>query len=290
MIRPITVGLDGSPESLAAADWAAREAQRRDLPLHLVHAWIWQPHDVPVAQDLDTQKHWALRILREAEEELRGRHPELTVSTEQISETAAEVLLGQAEKAEMLVLGSSGHGAIAGFLLGSVGQQVLARANSPVVMVRANARSAAKHDGGQVVVGLDDPGDPAAPLLEFAFGAAAARRTALRAVHAPSLPPLYGHGPVVGQLASQEGGITGQAEKALSDALKPWQEKYPQVPVDHTVDLARPSGVVLQAAAQAGLVVVGRRVHRPALGMRIGPVAHAVLHHAAAPVAVVPHD
>ncbi|MDQ0958194.1 hypothetical protein QFZ66_002072 [Streptomyces sp. B4I13] len=30
---------------------------------------------MPVAQDLDTQKHWALRILREAEEELRGRHP-----------------------------------------------------------------------------------------------------------------------------------------------------------------------------------------------------------------------
>ncbi|MDF3142922.1 MULTISPECIES: universal stress protein [unclassified Streptomyces] len=259
-------------------------------PRTLLGVLVARVHSASGAQDLDAQKQWALRMLREAEEELRGRHPELTVSTEQISDTAAEVLLGQAEKAEMLVLGSTGHGAIAGFLLGSVGQQVLARANSPVVMVRANARSAAKHDGGQVVVGLDDLGDPAAPLLEFAFDAAAARRTALRAVHAPSLPPLYGHGPVVGQLASQEGGITGQAEKALSDALKPWQEKYPQVPVAHTVDLARPSGVVLRAAAQAGLVVVGRRVHRPALGMRIGPVAHAVLHHAAAPVAVVPHD
>ncbi|CAM5567209.1 universal stress protein [Streptomyces aurantiogriseus] len=289
MIRPITVGMDGSPESLAAADWAARDAQRRTLPLHLVHAWIWQPHDVPVAQDLDAQKQWAQHMLREAEEELRGRHPALTVSTEQISDTAAEVLLGQAEKAQMLVLGSSGHGAIAGFLLGSVGQQVLARANSPVVMVRANARSAAKHDGGEVVVGLDDLDGPAVPLLEFAFDAAAARRTALRIVHAPSLPPLYGYGPVVGQLASQEGGITGQAEKALSDAVTPWREKYPQVPVAHTVELTRPSGIVLKAAAQAGLVVVGRRVHRPALGMRIGPVAHAVLHHAAAPVAVVPH-
>ncbi|WP_155060364.1 universal stress protein [Streptomyces blattellae] len=290
MIRPITVGLDGSPESLAAADWAAREALRRAVPLHLVHASIWQPHDVPAAQDLDTQKHWALRVLREAEEELRGRYPELVVSTEQISDTAAEVLLGQAEKAQMLVLGSSGHGAIAGFLLGSVGQQVLARANSPVVMVRANTSSSAGHDGGEVVVGLDDLGDPAAPLLEFAFASAAARGTALRAVHAPNLPPLYGHGPVVGQLASQEGGITGQAKKALADTLTPWREKYPQVPVAHTVELARPSGVVLRAAASAGLVVVGRRTHRPALGMRIGPVAHAVLHHTAAPVAVVPHD
>ncbi|WP_328436759.1 universal stress protein [Streptomyces sp. NBC_00444] len=106
MIRPITVGLDRSPESLAAADWAAREALRRAVPLHLVHAWIWQPHDVPVAQNLDTQKHWALRVLRQAEEDLRGGHPELAVSAEQISDTAAEVLLGQAEKAQMLVLGS----------------------------------------------------------------------------------------------------------------------------------------------------------------------------------------
>ncbi|MFF8633564.1 universal stress protein [Streptomyces pilosus] len=156
-------------------------------------------------------------------------------------------------------------------------------------MVRANPRSAAEHDGGEVVIGLDDLGDPAAPLLEFAFAAAAARRTSLRVVHAPNLPPLYGHGPLVGQLASQEGGVTGQSEKALSAGLAPWREKYPQVPVAHTVELARPSGVVLKAAEQAGLVVVGRRVHRPALGMRIGPVAHAVLHHAAAPVVVVPH-
>ncbi|MBX9365792.1 hypothetical protein [Streptomyces sp. WAC04114] len=82
----------------------------------------------------------------------------------------------------------------------------------------------------------------------------------------------------MGQLAGQEGGITGHAAQALSGALAPWLEKYPTVPVVvHTVDLARPSGVVLKAAAQAGLVVVCRRTHRPALGVRIGPVAQAVL-------------
>ncbi|MGP4050168.1 universal stress protein [Streptomyces sp. 2A115] len=201
------------------------------------------------------RKHWALRLLWEAEEELRGRHPELTVSTEQISDTAAEVLLSQTEKAEMLMLGSNGHSTVAGFLLGSVGQRVLARANGPVVMVRANARSAAKHDGGEVVVGLDDLSDPATSLLVFACAAAATRRTAVHAVHAvhaPSLPPLYGYGPAVGQQAGQEGGITGQAEKALSNVLKP-RDKYPsQVPVAHTVDLARASRVVVQAAWTRG--------------------------------------
>ncbi|WP_327394331.1 universal stress protein [Streptomyces phaeochromogenes] len=290
MLRPITVGLDGSPESLAAADWAAREAQRRGLPLHLVNAWIWQPHDVPVAEDLKAQKRWALSVLRESEQDLRTRYPQLTIDTEQVSEPATEVLLGRAEKAEMLVLGSSGHGAVAGFLLGSVGQHVLAKAKHPVVMVRANTRSAAEGDSGEVVVGLQDLGSQAGPLLEFAFRAAAARGATLRAVHAWDLPPLYGRGPEAGQAAVKPGALAEQREKALSDALQPWREKFPQVTVVETVDLAFASGVVLQAAAHAGLVVVGRRVHRPALGMRIGPVAHAVLHHVAAPVVIVPHD
>ncbi|WP_151478291.1 universal stress protein [Streptomyces albicerus] len=290
MLRPITVGLDGSPESLAAADWAARETQRRGLPLRLVHAWIWQPHEVPVAEELETQKRWALGVLRESEQDLRDRYPGLTIDTEQVSDPATEVLLGQAEKAEMLVLGSSGHGAMAGFLLGSVGQHVLARAKRPVVMVRANTRSAAEGDSGEVVVGLQDLGAQAGPLLEFAFRAAAARGATLHAVHAWDLPPLYGRGPEAGQAAVKPGGLAEQQEKALSDALQPWREKFPQVTVVETVDLAFVSGVLLQAAAHAGLVVVGRRVHRPALGMRIGPVAHAVLHHVAAPVVVVPHD
>ncbi|WP_413759881.1 universal stress protein [Streptomyces sp. MMBL 11-3] len=289
MTRPVIVGVDGSLESLAAADWAARDARRRNVPLRLAHAWMWQPHDMPDAQDPDTQMQWALRVLKDTAEDLRGRYPEVEIGTEQVTGTTADVLLGQAEGAHMLVLGSHGHGAVAGFLLGSAGLQVLARANSPVVMVRANVRSGPQNDGGEVVVGLAAPDGTSTPLLEFAFAEAAARGTSLHAVHAPDLPPLYGHGPVVGQLAAREGGITGRAETELTDALKPWRERYPQVPVAHTVELARPSGVVLRAALQAGLVVVGRRTHRPALGMRIGPVTHAVLHHAAAPVAVVPH-
>ncbi|MDQ0958082.1 nucleotide-binding universal stress UspA family protein [Streptomyces sp. B4I13] len=290
MLRPIVVGLDGSPESLAAADWAAREAQRRGLPLRLVHAWIWQPHDVPVSEDLETQKQWALRTLREAKEDLTARYPDLPVDTGQVSDLAAPVLLDQAEGAEMLVLGSRGHGAIAGFLLGSVGQQVLARAKSPVVMVRANERSAAEPDAGEVVVALQDLGELAEPLREFAFAAAAARGATLRTVHAWQLPPVFGYNPAALHISDEDGGLEGWAARDLDELLKPWREKYPQVPVVQTLDLASASGVVLRAAIGAGLVVVGRKVHRPALGMRIGPVTHAVLHHAAAPVAVVPHD
>ncbi|MGC0342582.1 nucleotide-binding universal stress UspA family protein [Streptomyces sp. SLBN-8D4] len=77
MTRTVTVGLDGSAESRAAAEWAAREAQLLGLPLKLVH--VWEPVPAPMAQapllGAETQQHWTERIPREAAEGVRLRHP-----------------------------------------------------------------------------------------------------------------------------------------------------------------------------------------------------------------------
>jgi hypothetical protein len=51
MTRPVVVGLDGSPEGMTAAWWAAREAVDRRLPVHLLHSWTAQPLSVPIAQE-----------------------------------------------------------------------------------------------------------------------------------------------------------------------------------------------------------------------------------------------
>ena len=45
---PIVVGVDGSEQSTAAVRWAAREAYRRQAPLHVVHAWVWPLYHVPL--------------------------------------------------------------------------------------------------------------------------------------------------------------------------------------------------------------------------------------------------
>ncbi|MFC8246218.1 universal stress protein [Streptomyces chartreusis] len=296
MLSPIVVGFDGSAESRAAVDWAAREAQRRGLPLRLVTAWIWRPVDVPSAQESEAQKQWAQQLLNEARQDLKAKHPDLPVGVEPVSELAPRALLDSAEGAEALVLGSRGHGAIAGFLLGSVGQHVLARARVPVVLVRAHKPDAvedvqaADEDGGEVVVGIQDRDEPAEELLEFAFPLAAARGATLRVVHAWSRPPVFAYNPAAVRMGDEDGGMEARVEKELLDALAPWRERYPQVEVVHRIDLAAAAEVVLQAARKAALVVVGRKTHRSALGMRIGPVTHGVIHHAAAPVAVVPHD
>jgi nucleotide-binding universal stress UspA family protein len=289
MSRPITVGLDGSAESLAAADWAARVARRRDLPLRLVHAWTPRSGAVPALDNPDEQRERSLRALSEAETELSARHPGLAVTAEQVPDGATTTLLAESAGAEMLVLGSRGYGALSGFLLGSVALQVIARAEQPVVMVRAGEEAReAERLGAEIVLGLSDLREPREALYSFAFTTAATRGAALRAVHAWSFPPEFGYDPVALRMADE--GIEGRVRDELSKALRPWRAAYPRVRVIEHVELGATAEVLLDAAEPATLVVVGRRRHRPALGMRIGPVAHAALHHAGCPVAVVPHD
>ncbi|MFC8290439.1 universal stress protein [Streptomyces sp. NPDC057242] len=288
MSREIVAGVDGSPESLAAADWAAREALHRGLPLRLAHAWRWEPLDLPLVQDPEAQGRAAHAVLREAEAEIARRHPDLELSAEVLPDTPVAALLGTEERAEMLVIGSRGHGPVAGFLLGSYGQQIIAAATRPVVAVRSRGGEGAEPPAGPVLVGqLGGPEDSAA-ALGFAFATAAARGASVRAVRAWSLPALYAYSPASMRLADEAGGLVPYEEKALREALDPWREKYPEVRVEEHVELGSAGQVLLSRSGAAQLLVVGRRAKRGAVGPRIGSVAHAALHLAPCPVAVVP--
>lgn len=290
MTPAITVGVDGSPESLAAVDWAADEAALHGAPLRLVHAWLWQPLDVPLVQDPQQQAQSARGLLREAQTRAAGRHPGLRCTTEVVSDTAVAALLREADHADTLVLGSRGHGPLLGFLLGSYGQQVIATASCPVVSVRVpQERKGALPDSGDVLVGQQGSPEDSAAVLGFAFRAAAARGAAVRAVRAWSLPPVFAYSPGSLRLADEAGGLVQYEQKALREALAPWRVQYPDVPVIEHVEMGSGGQVLLAAAGHARLLVVGRRTRRSPVGTRIGSVAHAALHHAPCPVAVVPH-
>lgn len=289
MTRPITVGVDGTPESEAAAAWAAREAVRRDLPLRIVHAWQWQPSDVGITADQDTQAGWARDLVRETERAVTARHPGLTVTTRILEgRTAVESLVAAAAEAGTLVLGSRGHGAIVGFLLGSVGQQVLTETERPLVLVRSDDHPEAEAGGREIVVGQHGGPDDSAAALRFAFETAAARGAGLRAVRAWNLPPVFAYSPGSMKLADEAGGLEPYEREALGEALRPWRERFPEVPVTEHVEIGSAAQVLLSVAGRAQLMVAGRRAHRRAVGSRIGSVAHALVHHAPCPVAVVP--
>ncbi|MEU6546769.1 universal stress protein [Streptomyces sp. NPDC046859] len=301
MARTITVGLDGSVESRAAAEWAAREATLRRAPVRLLH--VWQPIPDPLAQapllSTETQRHWTERIPRSAAEGLRLRHPGVEVTTEQWPGAPADVLLESARDAELLVLGSRALSGLAGFLVGSVGQSVVARAEVPVVLVRAGEQAADEHVKDPagipsaatafrpVVLGLDT-GSPDGTVISFAFEEARRREATLTVVAGWNLPPSYVYSLAAG-VDPREGMIRERAA-ALTEVLLPWREKYPDVEVTEASRLGSPANHLIDAALDASLVVVGRRVRRNPFGVHIGAVTHAVMHHAIAPVAVVAHD
>lgn len=290
MTRHVTVGLDESPEGLAAARWAAREAMLRDAPLHLVHVEEW-----PVTPEIPQTFTQTLAeryeaLLRDTADQARRDHPGLEVTTEVVQGRAIDELTHAADESVVTALGSRGLGSLVGFLIGSVSLGVVAKTRSPVVLVRPEGTDAASpaegaSDGSPGVVLGVDVSHPCDPLLAFAFEQAARRSSGLRVVHAWSLPATYTYAAILDP--SVGSGVGQHAAQELNDMLRPWRERFPQVSVSETLVMAPPASELVQASQGAELVVVGRRGSRQ-VGPHIGHVAHAVIHHASAPVAVVP--
>ncbi|MEU5665571.1 universal stress protein [Streptomyces longwoodensis] len=306
MVRTVVAGLDGSHESRAAAEWAAREATLRGLPLKIVHVWEPMPEFLAQAHLLgtETEAHWRERIPREAADGIRLRHPGLAVTMEQIPGRAGEVLPEAAEDADLLVLGSRALSGVGGFLVGSVGHAVVAHTEVPVVLVRAGEQADDEHERDpvghpsaatrfrSVVAGIDitnsaDSADSADAVLAFAFEEADRRATDLEVVHSWSPPPCSAY--ALAADPERRDGTARQQAARLTDVLSPWRRKFPAVEVIARSRVGSAADHLGAAALRASLLVVGRRIRRHALGTHIGPVTHAVLHHAPVPVAVVAH-
>ncbi|MEU6370121.1 universal stress protein [Streptomyces sp. NPDC046931] len=287
MGQVVTVGLDGSPESLAAAHWATDEAERRNLTLYLLHAWpLLAPEPTSLPCEVD-QNYWAKRLVQDARAKLSPCHPSLTVVDSLVADDARHALLQAASESEMTVLGSRGLEPVESYFLGDISMPVVARCERPVVLVRADIREEGTPPApsGRVMVKLHGSCDG---LLAFAFATIAARNVALVAVHGRSVP-LHAHLPWgVDHAVTEE--ITQDGLHQLSQALRPWHERFQRVEVIESIALESPAKAAVRAGEGAGVPVLGRRRHRPALAPHLGPVTQAAIHHARCAVAVVPHD
>jgi nucleotide-binding universal stress UspA family protein len=135
-MRRIVVGTDGSANAEAALRWAAAEAKAHGAELRVVHAWqlpvatgspwVVAPLDSRVFEDV------ARRLLDDA---LVAVDPEVRTTGVLVEGGASGALVEQARDADLLVVGSRGHGGLVGLLLGSVAQQVVHHAPCPVTVV-----------------------------------------------------------------------------------------------------------------------------------------------------------
>ncbi|MDR6975980.1 nucleotide-binding universal stress UspA family protein [Streptomyces sp. 3330] len=293
MSHPVVVGIDGSAHSSVAADWAAREASSRGVPLHLVHASPSLPGAAVPLPAADRLRDLGEQMLARTAADLGDRHPRLEIRGEQTDDPPASALLAAARTAGLLVVGTRGTGGFDALAVGSVALRAAMAAPCPVVLVPrrpvgAGAGMPAARDAAQVVVGFDAH-HPVGETADFAFSAAEARGADLRVVQAWALPAESVSSRTPAVTEEDRAAWEDQEVVRLSDALRAWRERYPRVTVRPDVVLLHPAEALLNASRGARLLVVGRRADPGAAEGRLGFVAQGVLHHAACPVAVVPH-
>ncbi|WP_181468242.1 universal stress protein [Streptomyces sp. Amel2xB2] len=294
---PVAVGVDGSAGGFAAVEWGAAEAAAHDVPLWLVCAGAAEPYSggasgaggagAARAGARAGEHPWPPEQLSAAHRLAAELHPSLKITEDAVCAAPVKALLSAAEEASVLVLGSRGLGRIEGFVLGSVGLSVIAHARRPVVAVRGRAPAGVAAVRGPVVAGVDLR-EGTDDVLEFAFRTAAAEGRDVRVAHAWSVRALYSY-----PSALPEPRMTARAEQrarqGLHEAVQPWRERFGEVGVQIRTEGEAVAPYLLEVGADAALLAVGRRLRGAPFPTRIGPVAHALLHHSPRPVAVIPH-
>jgi len=134
----IVVGIDISPASMAALEWAAHQAELTGATLEVLMTWEWPTSygwSLPVPSGYDPEQD-AAKVLDQALAPLRKEHPRITVQSAVLEGHPAPLLVKASHGADLLVVGSRGHGEFAGMLLGSVSEHCVTNAHCPVLVLR----------------------------------------------------------------------------------------------------------------------------------------------------------
>jgi nucleotide-binding universal stress UspA family protein len=138
--KRILVGVDGSPGSRKALTWAAAEAAEHGADLTVVN--VWEHTLPPTAGGPSVSEHFSDPSQRTPDElvayikEVLGEDPPVRVQPRVTQGNVSRVLIEESAGADLLVVGTRGHGGFSGLVLGSVSQHVAAYAECPVTVVR----------------------------------------------------------------------------------------------------------------------------------------------------------
>lgn len=257
----IVVGLDHSPQSTAALEWAAAEAVRRDLPVHLLHAVqspLWLGPD-----GVDDYEPEPSGCVADARRALADSYATLAVTWSQPYGDPLPALTWASRFATLLAVGTRGRGPVRQVVGGSTAVELIADAHCPVVVSRTPLRKVQESD--PVVVGLEGrPSDGDA--LRAAFLAADIHRRPLVVVHVTDY---------------------GFLERARIEQLVAAERRnHPTNSVNVLVKRGDPADILLTSSANASLLVLGSHGRHEAAGALLGSVGQAVLRRAVCPVLI----
>lgn len=285
----IVVGVDGSPASTVAVQWAARDAELREVPLTLVHvvratAGTWL--ETPLLPEwMRGQRERGRQVIDDAMkivDESCQRGP-TQVHCEMPSANAVPALVDLSKNADLVVVGRHGTGTLRGRHMGSVTSGLVYHAHCPVAVIHDEAPPNADVAQSPVLVGID--GSPESELATaIAFDEASRRKVGLVALHAWSDVNVFDSiydlpGPRWPELKSIE-------DEALAERLAGWGERYPDVSVRRVVVREEPALPLVDQSQWAQLVVVGSHGRGGFAGMLLGSISAAVVMLARVPVIV----
>ena len=290
----VAVGVDGSEGARLATAWAAAEAERRGMPLRVIHSWSVPLPPIglgPTMMGDDTALQAAAQnVLDDSVAHARTTTPGVDVQPELFAGSPSQALLKASETACVVVVGSAGLSGFSELLLGSATLQVVTHAECPVAVVPDAEHAAAKADepqpdAGRVVVGID--GSPlSVDAAATAFEAASLRGRELTLLHAWNEPAYDASGLVLPETFLHEESEMEEL-RAVAETVAGLQEKYPDVSVRQRLEHGKPARVLTAASNGADLLVMGTRGHGGFTKLLLGSTSHAVLHRARCPVLVV---
>lgn len=278
----VLAGFDGSDESRAAVQWAAVEAGARGKELVIVQSFEWA---VPMLPESDQRvREHSQEQLAGIGEEIRQANQDLSVRTRMAEGPPEKTLPEVADELEpaLLVVGSSGVGALSRAVLGSTAAELVNTVRRPVVVVRGEP---ATDESAPVVVGMDGS-DTSDLAVEFALDFADRHGVPVRAVHALSDVPML---LPVGQTPLPYGvdQHSEMTQEVIELRLERLRKGYPGVHVESDVVANRPSAALMDRATGARLLVVGSHGRGRLDRILLGSVSHAAIYHSPCPVAVV---
>jgi nucleotide-binding universal stress UspA family protein len=277
----VVVGYNGRTHSRAALAWGSEEAAERDAPLLVLFAANYSGMTVEPGPGLLRRDPGAL----EAAEEVTARgvsqaleaHPRLWIAGATEVTSPSQALIEASNHAALVVLGSRGYGRVVGGLLGSIAFTVAARASCPVIVVKDDAMDLPVGPEHRVVVGTDGSAEAAA-AVGFAAARAAMASAALEVITCTG-----GH-----QVEDvDESELQASTARIAEAAAAGVREVHPELTVTTHVEDCPAELTLVDASADAGLVVVGTRGRGAFHAMLLGSVSHAVIHGAECAVAVV---
>jgi nucleotide-binding universal stress UspA family protein len=264
----IVVGYDGSASSAAAAEWAAAEAVARSAHLRVITC----------TRNAEGQ-HPGTRCCGDRAE-LRRRYPGLSCEWVPLVGPPREVLVTESERADLVVVGKTGAGAVKMLVLGSVANSVVRRSKCPSVLVPAE--SVGRPSTHRIAVGID--GSPASrQALGWAVAEATVRGGELVLVHAWS----FAYDGPVRESADAVDAARASAAAMLDEVVAATRDSADGFTVGGLLVEGTACDALLDQSESVDLLVVGSRGRSGLRSTLFGSVAHAVTEHATCPTVVV---